>query len=287
MHDRAGGVPWTDWQWSRVREVIAQEATKTRVAGSVLPHYGSLPPSTELVPSERVDEEAGTVHELETIQLFDLSVRVRLSRQQVEEEELSGALQLFRRAARLVAWTEDWLIFNGRSRPDRPNQIALDEPGGPEASQCLVRGGRDARGVLECDGRQHVNIPAESNGSLIPAFVHAIAKLEGHTHLAPFVAVLGDALFVRIHTPADSSLVLPRDRIEPLLGGGSLLRSGTLRAEEGAVVSLAGDPIDLAVAVDIEPQFLTIDEHARYVFRVHERFAPRIKEPRAIVHLTP
>jgi uncharacterized linocin/CFP29 family protein len=84
---------------------------------------------------------------------------------------------------------------------------------------------------------------------------------------------------------------MPRDRIEPLLKR-ELIRSGVLNdslREEGGqwgiVLSLSGEPIDLAVAVDVTPEFLFTDDEGRSVFRVFERFAPRVKDPDAIVRL--
>src|SRR6266571_5721848 len=116
MDDRSGLVPWTDSQWSQVNRVITEDASKARVAASVLPVFGSLPRSTEVIPRERLQDD-GTVDDVDTIQLLELSVEVKLSRQQVEEEDLGSALLLFRWAANLIARTEDWVIFNGMPEP--------------------------------------------------------------------------------------------------------------------------------------------------------------------------
>lgn len=136
-------------------------------------------------------------------------------------------------------------------------------------------------------------LPQISAEDMVSSIVAAIATLEADGHLAPFVCVLGTAAFVAAHRPVPQSLVLPKDRIEPLLGS-QLLRSGVMDLPGqsgsdyqalGVVCSLAGDAMDLALAVDVAPQFLYVDQRARYVFRVVERFAPRIKQPKAIVRL--
>jgi uncharacterized linocin/CFP29 family protein len=141
--------------------------------------------------------------------------------------------------------------------------------------------------------------------SIVTGIVRAVSELESNGHLAPFVCVLGNRAFEVANTPA-AGLVLPRDRIEAFLSR-ELLRSGTIdqrRWEQpgqdpqqeapqqappqyarGVVVSLAGDPVDLAVSVDPSLQFLYINEQARYVFRVYERFALRIKESAAVARL--
>jgi uncharacterized linocin/CFP29 family protein len=121
---------------------------------------------------------------------------------------------------------------------------------------------------------------------LVPLIVEATGSLEERGYLAPFSVMLGNKLFELAYTPSNGSLVLPRDRIEPFVGS-QLLRSSTIAPHEGVVVSLAGEPVDVIVAVDASPQFLYLDTEARYVFRVFERFAPRIKDPDAIVQLLP
>jgi hypothetical protein len=49
------------------------------------------------------------------------------------------------------------------------------------------------------------------------------------------------------------------------------------------LLSLTGDAVDLAVAAEATPEFRSVDSQGHYVFSVFERFALRIKDPRAIV----
>ena len=101
--------------------------------------------------------------------------------------------------------------------------------------------------------------------------------------------VLGQGLFLVAQTPDVGSLVMPQDRIIPFLGGGPLLRSSTLDAlngYSGVVVALGGSPIELVVASDVSLQFLQLTSEPAFVFRVSEKIALRIKEPRAIAQLS-
>ena len=333
MDDRSGPVGWTDAQWNRVRQAVSDEAGRARVAASFLPIYGPLPSSTQIVPSEIVDEANGTVDDTSTTPILEIKCEVALSQQQVQEEDLSSALLLFRRAANVVARWEDWIIFNGQRWLFRDEQRQPDIRGG----RCDVTGGEKA-GVDVRDGGEVVREPklgqmdprarrrmtqrllftnpgamglidggsiavqggALDPNSIVTGIVRAVSELESNGHLAPFVCVLGNRAFEFANTPA-AGLVLPRDRIEAFLSR-ELLRSGTIdqrRWEQpgqdpqqqapqyarGVVVSLAGDPVDLAVSVDPSPQFLYIDQQARYVFRVYERFALRIKESAAVARL--
>jgi uncharacterized linocin/CFP29 family protein len=298
MDGLSGHVGWTDSQWKRVRQAVTEEANRVRVAGSFLPIYGPLPASTQVVPSEVVDEVSLTVDDVATTRIVELWVDVELSQPQIAEDELSSALLLFRRAANIVARGEDRTVFHGRPQ-DRGNgdfHVAAFEPL-PPALQ--VRGGTyraaadlatdpGAAGLLEAVDtaaalRLVVAAPLTPN-ALVASVVDAITALEDAGHLAPFYCVLGNRAFVEAQTPNPNSLVLPSDRITPFLGH-ALMRSGTIPEQQGLVVSLAGDAIDLAVAVDSTPQFLNINDAGRYHFRVFERFALRIKERHAIARL--
>jgi uncharacterized linocin/CFP29 family protein len=118
----------------------------------------------------------------------------------------------------------------------------------------------------------------------VEQIVRSVTDLEAEGHLTPFTCVLGKEAFLAAHRPEAGSMVLPSHRIEPILGS-EILRSSVIGDNQGVVVSLAGEPIDLAVAVDASPQFLQVTDEGRYVFRVVERFALRIKEPGAVVRL--
>ena len=112
MDDRNAQVGWTEAQWNRVREEVLEAWQRVRVAGSFLPIYGPLPPSTQVVPSE-VLELDGSINDEATTSLLEIALPVRLSRQQIMEEELSSALLQFRRRATQLGQLEDWYIFNG------------------------------------------------------------------------------------------------------------------------------------------------------------------------------
>ena len=114
----------------------------------------------------------------------------------------------------------------------------------------------------------------------------AISNLENRGHLGPFALVLGSNLFIAAYSPEPNSLVLPADRIKPLLEG-PMLRSSTIPKTEGVIVSLAGDPVDLVVAGDIAVQFVQMTPEPRYIFRVAERFTLRIKQRNAVWALFP
>jgi uncharacterized linocin/CFP29 family protein len=131
MDGRDAQVSWTEAQWNRVREEVLRAWQRIRVAGSFLPVYGPLPPSTQVVPSEVLRPD-GTVDDRATAPLLEISLPVKLTRQQVCEEDLSSALLQFRRRATQLGQLEDWYIFNGTY------------PSGGFAAGAMVRGEGEA-----------------------------------------------------------------------------------------------------------------------------------------------
>ena len=115
-----------------------------------------------------------------------------------------------------------------------------------------------------------------------------IGILENQGHVGPFAMILSTGLFDLAYTPLFPSLVVPADRVKPLLEG-PLLRSSTLNFffERGVLVSVGADLLDLAIGSEIGVTLLQVSAAAspRYMFRVSERFTLRVKQPTAIVPL--
>jgi len=143
---------------------------------------------------------------------------------------------------------------------------------------------------------------ALGNNGLMNAIIDAINSLEKHGYVAPYVCVLGRNSFKAAFTPIRNSTVLPRDQIEPIIGRELLHASGidvlpqrfneyVVRPDDeewrsrGVLLSMANEPIDLALAAEATPEFRQVDDEGRYVFSVSERFALRIKDIKAIVPL--
>lgn len=287
-------VPWTDEQWAQVRQVIAEEASRARVAATFLPQYGPLAPDTDFVARDvlRFEPEHGrqqlmVIDDKTTVQLATLQVKVFVRGAQMADPALASVLQLFRRAANVLARLEDAVIFRGQPGSNQgPSQEVVDMPAIWE-----ILGGQKTEGLLSGAGStQSVPGSGESRGAgeeLVAAVSASIGTLEGRGHLGPFAVVLGHKYFTDVQTPDKGSLVLPQDRIIPFLGGGSLLRSSTLPADQGVVVALGGAPVDLVVATDVSLNFLQVTTDPVFVFRVFEKVVLRIKEDAAIVRLEP
>jgi uncharacterized linocin/CFP29 family protein len=281
-------ITWTDEQWARVTGTIQQEASRARVAATFLPLYGPLPADTDYVSKDEIDEPAPagkpggalgrmTIDDTNTLRVPTLQVKVYLRGAQMADPELTSVVQLFRRAANLLARLEDAVVFHGQ----------LDENEGPQAAYASlpgtweVLGGQRSEGLLGAGSPHDVGTTADS---LVKGVSEAIGELEKEGHFGPFALVLGQRLFTTAQTP-DRSLVLPQDRIIPFLEGGSLLRSSLLPDDQGVLVALGGAPVELVVATDMSLNFLQVTPDPMFVFRVFEKVVLRIKESSAVIRL--
>jgi uncharacterized linocin/CFP29 family protein len=290
-------VPWTDEQWARVNQVIQEEANRARVAAGFLPLFGPLPPDTDFIRREEIEDDDTPIRiaDREIIQLATLQVRVSIRGAQIADPEMRSVLALFRRAANVLGRLEDAIVFSGQiDRDQGPPHGAPPQGAPPYIWQ--VHGGQESpglfRGAADQEPVGYVIGPTGPDYDLVTAVSSAIGRLERNGYFGPFAVVLGQRFFLSVQTPS-IALVLPQDRIIPFLGGGPLLRSTTLRSEseegieEGVVVALGGSPVELVISKDVSLQFLQLTDHPRYHFRVYEKMALRIKAPKAIRRLVP
>jgi len=289
---------WSDSQWQRVKDAVTEAFGKASVASAFLPMYGPLSGGTETVRNELVELDKAdgkkavkldADHDAANVRLVNLRVKVELSTEQVADETLSNALLLFRRAANVLAQEEDRIVFNGYDPAAAHKSTFVSND--PKKQKGLVQTASISklhRGkVLDSNGKS-TGIDEPVGPLLLKQVVEAMRTLENNFNPGPFAGVLGDDLFVAAHEPSSYSLVLPSDRITPLLRG-PLLRSGPMDAKTGIVVSLGSNAVDLVVGTPPTVQFLQRTEDAKFLFRVYTRFALRIRDkdapPVAVFHL--
>lgn len=319
MDRNSAEVGWSDDQWERVLRTVAEEAQKARGAAQFLPITGPLDPTVEAVPPltlgvQAVPAPIGAsplpgpplpgriwVDTEPTLPITTFSTLVYLRGPEVADPDLAAALGAFRRSANLIARAEDALIFRGRTAPDTapvgipglfggtmvttgrgtnngifPPWIPPVLPPPPAVGvppPAAVLGGRRLVDARDAGG------PA-TGVSLVAAIIAAISDLEMIGHAGDFACVLADDWFSLVCTPG-VNLVMPRDRILPFVDG-RLYRSSTLPRQFGVVIALGGAPIETVLATELTVKFLNINSEPRYVFRVYERVAIRVKEENAI-----
>jgi uncharacterized linocin/CFP29 family protein len=298
-------LAWTDAQWDLVNRAVSDAFNKTSVASSVLPCYGPLAGSVETVRDPFL---AGNVADLQvrdaqTLRLFNLTVRVALSSEQIADESLASALVAFRRAAITLAQTEDDIVFNGVGHqpyevPVRAAKRAKNATSAAEDEAIRARAERlrtvIASGPAQLEGLAAPTVESVASGraiepevitetgqALVSRVAEAIGVLETRSNPAPYALVLGSAVFRLAHTPEEGSMIMPADRITPMLGG-PLVRSGMMDPYGAVVISLGGELVDIVVGTPPRAQFLQVTARARYLFRVYERFVLRVKDRRLI-----
>ena len=291
---------WTEAQWNRICTTVTEEAQKGRVAAQLLPAVGPEDASTVAVPNFTLQSQASpilaswttrrlSVDSDPTLPLTQIAVNISLRNHEVADPNLSAALGMFRRAANYIARVEDALVFSGRPGNNLPPPYGLGlipdvvqiTGDGPVDGLALAYSGTGAQRLLSPIVPPPA--PADLGTAIVNAIIAAINALDANGQLGPYACALSPDLFAAICAP-NSSLVLPRDRILPFLQG-PLVRASALFKGWGLVLALSGSPIELVVARDIDVRYLQTSEEPRYVFRVSERVALRIKEPQSIAVL--
>jgi hypothetical protein len=266
---------WTDAQRQKVNDAVTETFGKASVATAFLPLYGPLAGSAETVRNERLKEDDPSKpltvtldadHEAVNLKLVNLTVKVELSSEQVAEETLSNASLAFRRAGNILAQEQDRIVFGGFRRGAQRKD-----------SRYVANTIEEQVGLADLPARlKFLNFTGRGI-AVVSAVVKAIRGLEDTSNPGPFACVLGNDIFDRAYEPSQS-LVLPADRITPLLKGGPLLRAGQMDPTTGILVSLAGSAVDIVVGTPPTVQFLQRTESAKFLFRVYMRFVLRVRD---------
>jgi uncharacterized linocin/CFP29 family protein len=116
-----------------------------------------------------------------------------------------------------------------------------------------------------------------------------IAELQSDGHYGPYALVLHSDIYADTHAPLEHTLIMPADRIRPLVEKG-FYGTGTLPQKRGVLLSLGGNTMDLTVTYDAAPEFLSYARGndgggAMYSLQVRERFALRLKDKKAVRRL--
>ena len=105
-------VGWTEQQWGAIDAAVASEVMRVRVVEHVIPTT-KVGANDKTVAIDRINPLTGTIDDVTTIPLPEISVQFLLDKQQVQQPELTRALSLVRRAASDFARIEDEVLLRG------------------------------------------------------------------------------------------------------------------------------------------------------------------------------
>jgi len=281
---------WTDEQKQLAKGAVMERSSLNMVSRLFVPEV-SMDWTQTTVPWNRYDFQRQMVDDCQTLGMFEPYRFVKLSRVQVDEGDLQRALSTLNRGASPLARWHDALVFSGYDLEVNP------KPPGIEMPTCEPRpiGMRQAAMQAEDEERSEpISVSSQAIGeSLVAAVNVAVMALEARGYYRDYHLVLGQMLWEAFNQPNVGALVRPRDVIEPSLLGGGSYKTTTIPEDEALLVSLDGPTLDCVVAgtSDEQPrlEFLRTQADDRgeeiYLLRLRERFAPRIRENRAIVRL--
>jgi hypothetical protein len=291
-------LTWDDEKMSMAQKIVMERFALNSIAGHLAPH-STVDDMETTVRRNRFDFAEAIVIDREVFGLYEPFSYCRFSKAQVDEfgsmkgegiAQTKVMTTLTRAASNLARW-HDILFFRGLAdgRALRPGPVEMPDPA--NLPQSVREEALDAERAM---GGAALQVVAPLNENLVAAVYEAVLRLETEGYFTAYHLVLGQTLWQELHRPTAGSMVLPRDRIEPTLMGGGFYRTTTLPNDEALLCSLDGPTLDCVIAGDPAQhprfEFLRIEADARsheqiYLFRVWERFAPRVRENRAIVRL--
>jgi uncharacterized linocin/CFP29 family protein len=287
-------LTWNQDIWNRIDKAVHDEAMRTKIAAKFIPLYITASDALS-VPRDTIDTsdpQTLTVDEGTTFSLFEISVGFSLTQQQVENEGgLMTAVTLATRATNFLSQAEDILIFQGDDGIKNTDLF--------KTKRVRRRNGSFGEGLVKVaeDQRQSkpshvIPVPLNPNAptpngygeNTFTAVSQAYSRLQDLGHYGPYALVLHDAVYADTYAPLKTTLIMPADRIRPLVTAG-FYGTGTLPAFTGLLMSLGGNSMDLAVGVDATTAFLQEDTNRLDQFNVFERFTLRLKDKTAIIKL--
>jgi uncharacterized linocin/CFP29 family protein len=269
-------VGWSADIWSSIDQAVHDEVHRSLIATTFVPVTAAASAATT-VPADEIDVESMTVAPSAVLPVVELALGFSLTEQQVDNEaDLGIGRILATRAANFVAQVEDLLVFRGDGA-DRPGPLR----------HVQVRGNA-GMGLLAA-ATQQVDVAAAGAANVyrehtFDAVVSAIAKLRSKGQAGPYALALSSAVYADTFVPVPGLLVMPADQVRPLVTAG-FVDAPMLPERRGLVISLGGNTVDLAMAVEPTVAFVQVSDAGMYQFRLNERWALRIKDADAIVRL--
>jgi uncharacterized linocin/CFP29 family protein len=286
-------LDWSQDIWNRIDQAVHDECQRTKVAAKFLPMYGPISPGETTVLSDRVELDGQTlsVNETAITPIVEIVAEFKLTLQQVgREQELMTAVTLATRAANLLAQAEDLLIFQGQAVTKTHSLFTNKKVRliSGDAGVGLVNAPSSPQQIVPVP-RIPPPPPTRWGENIFGAVAEAYSRLQSgdglaQAHYGPYALVLHHVPYADTYAPLATTLIMPADRIKPLVTEG-FYGTGTIPNLRGILVSLGGNTMDLVMGMDATTAFLQEDPDGRYHFRVYERFTLRLKDTTSVMRL--
>ena len=271
-------VAWGADVWAALDAAVHDEFHRSAVALKFIPFFGPVD-NAMTVPADVVDLDTMTIDESAVVALVELGVEFGLTRQQTAAEaQNQTGVALATRAANLLAQAEDRVIFLGDAAFKDPLFKRVQRRSG-DAGPGLLRAAEQVVSVSPV-----ADDPKRYMDNTFNAVVEGCSLLQQQGQNGPYALALRSEDYADTLASPPSSLVMPADRIRPLVPLG-MFGTGMLPPSSGVLVSVGGNTMDLVVGMEPTTEFVQVSTEGLYRFRVFERFALRVKDQSAIVRL--
>jgi uncharacterized linocin/CFP29 family protein len=272
-------LPWEARLWDRIDQAVNSEGERIRIARRFIPLVPM--PDALTTPADAIAVDTTGLLKVDeglTVPLIEIWVEFALTKDQVgAEERLATAVTLATRATNLLAQAEDALIFQGKAAIENSpifQEKRVHHRAGP-AGPGLLNNAPSIPDVEPSDGSDQRGSYGERT---FTAVTRAYSDLQKAGQYGPYALVFHTDIYADSYAPLKKTLIMPADRIKPLMMDKGFLGTGTLPPLNGLLLSVGGNTIDLVIGRDAITGFMQEDSQGLYRFRVFERFAVRDKD---------
>lgn len=292
-------LDWSKETWEQIDKATHDEAHRVRITMKYIPIHMTTSDALSIPADtiETLDQKPLAVDEGRTISIFEILTGFSMTKQQVSKEgDVTTAITLATRATNILIQGEDILMFQGDSALETgTNPNPLFKSGRiRHRNSSFGLGLLGAVAALPDPTTQTIEVEPTSVSSppslntygekTFGAVSAAYSRLQSKGHYGPYALALHSDIYADTFAPLPTTLIMPADRIKPLVTAG-FHGTGTLPPFTGVLVSLGGNTMDLVVGMDAITAFLQEDTEGLYQFRVFERFTLRLKDVTAVIKL--
>ncbi len=259
-----GDSPFSTEQWAGIDKTVVAAAKSILIGRKFIPLYGPVGPGTFVIPKDKLIEGEGDIIGSNGKTFIPLNTLYRdfiypwRDIEYFEENNLPLDLSRTSYAAKLLSAEEDKLLFYG------------DDARGIE-------------GILNADGRLEFAAGDWKNGSAYDDVTEILALLRSKNMTGPYVLVVSPDAYASLNKVYKDTPYLDSERIEKL--DVKIYTSPVLKNNDGFMVSVGSEHMDLAIGQDMVTTFLETTDMNHY-FRIMEILGLRVKNPESIVALT-